>query len=113
MAILGDVKEYIGVAPTVTGFDNELLADLNGLFSSFELTLGLTGSPTAIDDTTLWPDYGDAQLNNIVKLYVQVKTKLTFDPIANVNISDSLKSVAESLALTIEVMVNEIAAAVP
>jgi hypothetical protein len=79
-SILNSTKQNLGVDPSNTAFDNEILTGINTAFSTLA-HLGLRPGFRVDDDTKAWTDYltDDHDIDS-VKTYVQLRVKLLFDP---------------------------------
>lgn len=84
-SILGDIRKMIGGIETdddSSPFDRELIININSVFTIVN-QLGIGPRKkfhiTGIDET--WDDFfGDAEVVELVKSYMYLKTKLIFDP---------------------------------
>lgn len=82
-SILTSIKNRLGIAPSETVFDDDLLMDINSAFTDLaQLGIGPTGgfSITGADET--WVAFFDPSLGLMesVKTYVYLKVRLIFDP---------------------------------
>lgn len=80
-SILDDVKRMLGILPSETAFDGDVLIHINSVFSILH-SIGV-GPPSGfmiIDNSTSWEEYiTDYRLND-VKSYMFLRVKLFFDP---------------------------------
>jgi len=84
-SILKSIKKVVGVSPDYDVFDEDILMAINTSFSTLnQLGIGPEGGFSIEDETPTWSDYigGDPNYNSI-KTYIQLKTRLLFDPPAN------------------------------
>jgi len=80
MTILQDIKTGVGVGVDNLGFDSEILLHINSVASGLT-QLGVTqfGS-TEIDSGTEWPVFTNQVTGSLIKHYMVMKVKQTFDP---------------------------------
>ena len=79
--ILDDVKKILGIDPTATEFDFDILTHINTAIATLtQIGIG-PSTGTSIDSTTTWPTYIGTDKNlNPVKSYIYLKVKALFDP---------------------------------
>lgn len=92
-SILNSVKSFIGISEEETHFDTDVIITINSLFSILrQLGVGPEETFSIIDDKSVWNDFtNDDPDYSEVKTYVQLKTKLIFDPPANSNMLNAMK----------------------
>lgn len=92
-SILKTIRKMVGVPNDYTVYDDELIADINSVFSIL-FQLGVGSAPFRIeDDTAIWSDYmTDAQNLDMVKTYIRNKVKLMFDPPSNGTLVNALEN---------------------
>lgn len=81
-SILNSTKKILGLAPTYTPFDLDVITHINTAFSTLnQLGLGPDGGFAIEDESELWTDL-DLPTNQLsaVKTYVYLKTRMLFDP---------------------------------
>ena len=95
--ILADIKTFLGVDDNNLGFDSELLLFINS--SKAQLAqIGLNDFVSInIDANTEWPEFDNSTITSMVKHYVLLRTKLSFDPIPSETISRNVEEAAEIL----------------
>lgn len=98
-SILTSIKKMLGITEEQTAYDTDIIININGAFAVLnQLGIGpdegyfITGS----DDTwgDFLPDNNDSSVNvslSLVKVYVYLKTKITFDPPTIGSVMDSTK----------------------
>ena len=95
--ILIDIKTALGVIPNNLGFDSELLMFIN----SAKTQLGQLGldefALLDIEETTVWPQFDNVAIRDMVKHYMVLRTKESFDPIPSETIAKMLSRSAEIL----------------
>lgn len=95
-SILTSIKAQLGIFSEETGFDNELVLDINSVFSTlYQLGVGPDNGFAIIDASSTWTEYlsNEAALN-MVKSYMHLKVRMLFDPPSN---SSYLNSVTEMI----------------
>jgi hypothetical protein len=80
-SILNDVKHMLGLLPTETAFDGDILIHINSVMSTLaQLGVGPVVGFTVMNATTQWDEFvTDARLHP-VKSYMFLRVKLLFDP---------------------------------
>jgi hypothetical protein len=99
-SILKDVKANIPIGTDVTAFDNEIIEDINACFLIlFQEGVGQQECPFVITgDTEQWDEFISGKKNlEAVKLFVQKKTKLMFDPPQNGNLLEANKDILKEI----------------
>ena len=95
--ILIDIKTALGVMPNNLGFDSELLMFINSAKSQLG-QLGLDDFALLdIEESTEWPPFTTIAIRDMVKHYMVLRTKESFDPIASETIAKILSRSAEIL----------------
>jgi hypothetical protein len=84
--ILEDLKTTLGLLPDNLGFDLELLIFVNSAKTNL-VQLGVTEMDIDIDESTPWPSITNGRVGDLVKHYLNVKARQTFDPIASETIA--------------------------
>lgn len=87
-SILISTKKVLGIAPTYTAFDLDIITHINAAFSILnQLGVGPVDGFMIESQEELWADFGgeefvDVPMNqlNLVKTYVFLKVRLLFDP---------------------------------
>lgn len=80
-SILDDVKKVLGLDPTYTAFDPDIILHINTVFTVLnQIGIGPVGGFTIIDNTETWDAYLGSDLNlSSVKTYISLKVRLVFD----------------------------------
>lgn len=84
-SILDDVKKTLGVDPSYTVFDGQIIMHINTVFSILnQLGIGSDFGYQIADNTATWDLFIglDPQLND-VKTYVSMRVRMFFDPPTN------------------------------
>jgi hypothetical protein len=78
-SILLSTKMMLGIAPTYTVFDEEIIFNINSVLSTlYQLGIDIE---TIEDDSSAWSDLLlPANQINMVKTYIFLKVKMVFDP---------------------------------
>ena len=82
-SILDSVKKVIGMDPSYTAFDIDIIMHINTQFSKlYNLGVGPKNAAFEIEDNTAtWGDFLQGKTNiNMVKTYVCMAVRLIFDP---------------------------------
>jgi hypothetical protein len=96
MTILEDVKTSLGILPENLGFDLELLMFINSA-ASFTVQLGVAEMDISIEEETEWPTFPNGRVESLVKHFVSLKVRQTFDPVASETIAGTISSLATEL----------------
>lgn len=81
-SILDTTKKILGLAPSYTAFDLDVITHINTAFATLEqLGVGPVGGFMIEDDTAVWGDFlADTIKLNPARTYVYMKVRLAFDP---------------------------------
>ena len=81
-SILDNVKELVGVMPSETGFDEEIVSHINTVFGTLQqLGVGPVDGFEIEDNDPKWSEYlGDTKILSMVKSYMKLRVRLLFDP---------------------------------
>lgn len=82
-SILDSVKKVIGMDPSYTAFDEDVIMHINSTFSKlYNLGVGPKTAAFEIEDkTSTWEDFFQGKTNiNMVKTYVCMSVRMIFDP---------------------------------
>lgn len=81
-SILKSTKKVLGIDPTYTAFDQDILTHINATFSTLhQMGLGPELGLLVEDDTPVWTAFeADPLLINHIRTYVYLKVRLLFDP---------------------------------
>lgn len=81
-SILKSVKKTLGIDPSFTNFDTDILMHINSAFAVLnELGVGPELGYQIEDDTALWAAfYGTDPRYNLIRTYVYLKVRILFDP---------------------------------
>lgn len=106
-SILESVKKYLGIEPTYTHFDGDLILDINSVFPIlYQLGVGPEGFEIS-DANESWTEYlGDAAYKSLVRTYVCLKTKLLFDPPSNSFLVEAIKDQIKEIEWRLNVYVD-------
>lgn len=97
MVILTDIKTSLGILEDNLGFDSELLMFINSAAASL-VQLGVAEMDIFIEEETEWPiTFPNDQVKFMVKHFISLKVRQTFDPVASETISNTLSSSATEL----------------
>lgn len=83
-SILNDVKKLLGLDPSYTPFDQDVILHINTVLSTLnQIGIGPTAGFSIVDDTATWDAFmgsSEDPTKNNVKSYVFMKVKMMFDP---------------------------------
>lgn len=80
-SILTSIKKLLGYEEGDTGFDDEIIMEINTVFLSLtQMGVGPAEGFEIEDDTSIWQDFvTDTRKFGAVKTYIHKKVKLAFD----------------------------------
>ena len=80
-SILDSIKVAVGVVPTDTSFDQEIMMHINSVFSDLtQLGVGPSDGFMIEDNTKTWTNFlGESLLLNNAKSYMTLRVRLMFD----------------------------------
>lgn len=107
MTVLGDVKEDLGISTSVDAFDKTLIRLINSAFISIS-ELGVKCNDTLLlNGLEAWEQCcDDENAIPLVKAYVYLKVRLTFDPPATSFVLQALTDQVSELEFRINVLVD-------
>jgi|SRR5881394_1807824 len=82
-SILNSTKKILGIGPTDTSFDLDVLTHINSAFSNLtQLGIGPVEGFFIEDDRTEWEDYGidEPQILHQLKTCIYLRVRMLFDP---------------------------------
>lgn len=82
-SILNSTKKILGIGPTDTSFDLDVLTYINSAFSNLtQLGIGPVEGFFIEDDRTEWDDYGidDVRILHQLKTCIYLRVRMLFDP---------------------------------
>lgn len=93
-SILASIKSLLGIPSADTSFDNELVININSVFSLlYQLGVGPNAGFSITGSTETWTTFlSNETALQLVKSYVFLKVKMMFDPPQN---SSYLKTMEE------------------
>lgn len=94
--IIDDIKNSFGIQQNNLGFDEELLGFINSASSNL-VQLGVSELDIEIEDDTRWPTFRSIQLGFLSRNYLQLKSKLSFDPTPSETIARAFASTLTEL----------------
>ena len=82
-----------------THFDTDVIITINSIFSILrQMGVGPEETFSIVDEKAIWNDFTQDNLDfSEVKTYVQLRTKLIFDPPSNSNILNAMKEQVKEL----------------
>lgn len=98
-SILKSVKKILGIDPSYTAFDFDILVHINSAFATLnQLGVGPDNGFAIEDDTAVWASFigGDPRYNP-VKTYVYLKVRQLFDPPTTSYLIEAMQKQVEEL----------------
>lgn len=96
-SILNSIKKNLGIDPSYTHFDDQLIFFINSVFGTcFQLGVGPKSAPYKISSASnVWSEFLPEDQIETIKTYVYAKVKLIFDPPANSFTVDALQKICD------------------
>ena len=96
-SILTSIKKLMGLTEEYDAFDQDILILINSvLFELEQIGVKAKDGFSLTDKTVVWSDYSDDdRLLNVLKPYIYMKTKLSFDPPTSSGASDSMNRIID------------------
>lgn len=107
-SILNDVKKMLGIDPSHTEFDSDILIHINTTLSILH-QLGIESSEPLeiIDTSTTWKELIGSNKNlNDVKTYIYLKVRLMFDPPINSAVTEVMNKQISELEWRLNIEVD-------
>lgn len=81
-SILNSTKKILGLEPSYTPFDQDVITHINAAFSILnQLGVGPVEGFSILDDGPVWAEFDVPQNQlNLIKTYVFLKVRILFDP---------------------------------
>jgi hypothetical protein len=82
-SILNDIKKVLGLDPSNTSFDTDVIIHINSTFADLsDIGIGPSGGFMIADNSVTWDAFiGTTNLSlNRVKTYISLKVRMIFDP---------------------------------
>lgn len=109
-SIFYSIKRILGVDPSYTVYDNDILLLINGVFARLhELGIGPVDGFAIEDDAATWGDFLGSDINkfNQVKTYVYLSVRILFDPPQTGYLVTAMEKQIDKLEWTINVVREE------
>lgn len=109
-SILNSTKKMLGLGEEYTVYDADIIALINSAFSVLtQLGVGPNGGFSIDDEDAVWDDFCNAgTLLSMVKTYIFMKVKLTFDPPTSASVLDAMKTQISELEWRLNVHVDPV-----
>lgn len=107
-SILNTIKKLLGLEESYTHFDTDIIIGINTALSTLtQIGVGPAEGFSISDKTTTWSDYiSDMSKLELIKSYIQLKTKLLFDPPTSSAVIEVINKQITELEWRISVMVD-------
>ena len=106
-SILTSIKKLLGVAEDYTHFDTDIIFHINSVFATLS-QIGIKPEGFSIEDKyTTWDEYlNDSTCLHLVKVYVQLKVRLLFDPPSSSIVQASIDSHIKEYEWRLSILAN-------
>lgn len=107
-SILNSIKLMLGLTADYTPFDQQIMMCINTALNALtQVGIGDKDGFTIHDASATWSDwYGDDIRMEAVKTAVYIRTRLLFDPPANVTMEQSLKDQLAEIEWRLQSTIN-------
>jgi len=108
-SILTDVKKVLGLDPMYTAFDPDVIMHINSAFANLtQIGVGNAIGFYISDAHTDWDSYPVTYIPvlSLVKQYVYLKVRRTFDPPSSTNVMQSIDNQIKELEWRLNVAVD-------
>lgn len=78
-SILDTIKKLLGIDPSYTPFDADIIIHINSVFNILQ-QLGVGPAFSIDDNSTTWDEYTTNADVSMLKTYMYLKVKMIFDP---------------------------------
>lgn len=107
-SILNSVKKFCGIMPEDTVFDDEILMAINSVMVTLSQFGVGPSSPFVVEDSTqTWDDLLGSDPVGGVREYVNIRSRMLFDPPTNTYVKQALDDQAAELEWRIIVDVDK------
>lgn len=98
--ILDTIKKMLGIDPSDTAFDVDVIACINSVLMNLEqLNVGPEGGFSIKDNSAKWEDFLGAVTNQeAAKTYIFLKVKMIFDPPASSTVLEAMDRESQEMA---------------
>ena len=98
-SILDSIKKLLGMPTDYNPFDSDIIVHINSAFALLQqMGVGPEQGFSIQDNSTTWDEYvEDQSVKNIVKTYVFLKVRLSFDPPASPQVMTSINNQIQEL----------------
>jgi len=98
--ILDTIKKMLGIDPTDTSFDTDVITLINSAFMNLEqLNVGPFGGFSIKDNSAKWTDFlGSVTNQEAAKTYIYLKVKMVFDPPASSTVLEAYNRESQEVA---------------
>jgi hypothetical protein len=109
-SILDDIKAVLGIQADDQSFDLDITMFLNSAFGTlYQLDAGPVDGFSISDNTAVWSDYTtNVDMLGLVKSYLTMYVRLTFDPPANSFALAAIKGQLSDLESQINILAEEL-----
>jgi len=108
LSILTSIKKLLGIQEEYEHFDTDIVLNINSAFFNLnQLGVGPKGAFRIEDKTAKWDDFLQGRYDlESVKIYVFLKTRLTFDPPQMGYLIDNIKKQCEEIEWRLNVQIE-------
>lgn len=92
-SILTHIKKMLGVTEEYTPFDVDIITFINTSFSILnQIGVGPPNGFSISDDTSVWTEFEDGPVLDMVKTFVLLNVRLMFDPPSSSAVMTSMQN---------------------
>lgn len=108
-SILNSIKKLLGIEPEYTHFDSDIILTINSvLLSVNQIGIGPSEGFNVTGETETWADLlGNRTDINAVRTYIQLKTRLIFDPPSTAHVLEAMERQVKEIEWRLNVQVDK------
>lgn len=97
-SILLSIKKLLGIQPTYTNFDEDIIIHINTAFAALnQLGVGPSDGFLVENENVAWSDYITTYNLSMIRSYVYLKVRLLFDPPTSSVLIESINRTIDEL----------------
>lgn len=104
--ILEDIKRMLGIAPSTTEFDMDIVSAINSaFFTLYQLGIGLH-EPFAVEEDTDWSELDTTVPKQVLRDYIYLKVKTVFDPPSSSFVAEAIRDRISELEFRLNIQAD-------
>lgn len=104
--ILEDIKRMLGIAPSTTEFDIDIVSAINSaFFTLYQLGIGLH-EPFVVEEDTDWSELDTTVPKQALRNYIYLKVKTVFDPPSSSFVAEAMRDRISELEFRLNIQAD-------